>query len=105
MLPAVDKAEMRPVIAPLPCTSWSASRIAKGLTQPSSVTGTEKRMRMPAMLPASSPVLKSPSPALANSSTGRASNGINPTPNAPRATSRNSVRRWGERSASRPPSQ
>ena len=53
--------------APLPWTSRSASRIANGLTQPSSVTGTAKRIRIAAMLPASSPVSKSPSPALANS--------------------------------------
>ena len=43
--------------------------------------------------------------ALATLSTGRASSGISPTPNAPRAASRNSVSRCGERSASRPPSQ
>ena len=57
------------------------------------------------MLPASSPTLKSANPWLASLSTGPATAGTSPTPNAPAAVRRSRVSRRGERSAMRPPSQ
>ena len=62
MLPTVESAYTRPAVLPPVATSFKSKRIANGLTQPSSVTGTANRSTTASSVPATNPTLSSRKP-------------------------------------------
>jgi hypothetical protein len=62
MLPAVDSAYTRPAVLPPVSTFFRRRRMAKGLTQPSRITGTAKSSTTASSVPATSPTLRSLKP-------------------------------------------
>ena len=88
MLPIVEMAYMRPDTCPAVAVSSIASRMAKGETVPSSVTGMANRMSITPNEPTSSAAWMLNTARAATCNTGRATIGTRPAANAPHRITR-----------------
>ncbi len=75
MLPAVDRAKMRPAVRPASSTPVAARRTAKGVTMPSRITGGAKSASEAANEPTTAPTEIVSMPRTDRSRNGRATNG------------------------------
>ena len=105
MLPIVESPYSRPATVPAVSTVGSASRIANGLTAPSSVTGTANSSSAARNEPTTAPIDAASSSRTVAPRNGRATNGITATANPATRTILPSSLASGRRSASRPPNQ
>ena len=104
-LPAVESANTRPATRPASATPVAASRMANGVTMPSSTTGGANSASEAAKDPTTDPVDSVSMPLMERSRNGRATKGIAATQAAAASTTTASSCGEGCLSATRPPSQ